>query len=109
MTADMLFDSQRGGASKDLARIAESSLARLSDPATFSRARECADTGAVIEVGLREDPVRLLGRVQGSRRTPYVCTAVFTQGSWTVTSLRGACSCPVVSNCKHVFALAITA
>jgi len=110
MTADMLFDSQWGGASKDLARIAESSLARLSDPATFSRARECADTGAVIEVGLREDPVRLLGRVQGSRRNPYVCTAVFTQGSsGTVTSLRGACSCPVVSNCKHVFALAITA
>jgi len=90
-----------GGTQVGVARV-------VTDRATFGRGLEYADTGAVIDVGLREAPLRLLGRVQGSQRNPYICTAVITQGeSGTVTSLRGACTCPVMINCKHVFAMAI--
>src|SRR5664279_4241765 len=109
MTAGTMSDAlEIFGVGRNQSRIAESSLARLTDRATFGRGLEYADTGAVIDVGLREAPLRLLGRVQGSQRNPYICTAVITQGeSGTVTSLRGACTCPVMINCKHVFAVAI--
>src|SRR6478752_6815769 len=52
----------------------------------------------------------LIGRVRGSGVAPYVCTVAVEQGeSGKVTGLRGACSCPVAEDCKHVFALVITA
>ncbi len=109
MTADTFVDARRlTSVDRNHSRIEEASLARLTDRATFGRGREYADTGAVIEVGLREAPLRLLGRVQGSQRNPYICTAVIAQGaSGAVTSLRGACTCPVQINCKHVIALVI--
>ena len=94
----------------DRSRIAALSLARLTDRMTFSRATDYVDTGAVIEVALHENPFRISGRVQGTDRAPYTCAATVVQGvSGLVTSLNGVCSCPVVTNCKHVFAMAITA
>ena len=94
----------------DRSRIAALSLARLTDRMTFSRATDYVDIGAVIEVALHENPFRISGRVQGTNRVPYTCAATVVQGaSGLVTSLNGVCSCPVVTNCKHVFAIAITA
>jgi superfamily II DNA or RNA helicase len=94
----------------DRSRVAALSLARLTDRMTFSRATDYVDTGAVIEVALHENPFRISGRVQGTNRAPYTCAATVVQGaSGLVTSLNGVCSCPVVTNCKHVFAMAITA
>ena len=94
----------------DRSRIAALSLARLTDRMTFSRATDYVDMGAVVEVALHDNPFRISGRVQGTNRVPYTCAATVVQGgSGLVTSLSGVCSCPVVTNCKHVFAMAITA
>ena len=94
----------------DRSRITALSLARLTDRMTFSRATDYVDTGAVVEVALHDNPFRISGRVQGTNRAPYTCAATVAQGaSGLVTSLNGVCSCPVVTNCKHVFAMAITA
>ena len=97
-------------ATGDRSRVAALSLARLTDRMTFSRATDYVDTGAVVEVALHQNPFRISGRVQGTDRAPYTCAATVVQGaSGLVTSLNGVCSCPVVTNCKHVFAMAITA
>jgi len=111
MTVDPSFDVLESAAVvQNWSKISELSLARLIDPHTFHRAKQYAESGAVIEVGLRERPLRLTGSVRGSRRAPYTCTALLSQRtSGTVTSLAGSCSCPVGSNCKHVVALALTA
>ncbi len=94
----------------DRSRVAALSLARLTDRMTFSRATDYVDTGAVVDVALHENPFRISGRVQGTSRMPYTCAATVVLGaSGLVTSLNGVCSCPVVTNCKHVFAMAITA
>jgi len=94
----------------DRSRAAALSLARLTDRMTFSRATDYVDTGAVVEVALHENPFRISGRVQGTGRAPYTCAATVVQGrSGLVISLSGVCSCPVVTNCKHVFATAIVA
>src|SRR6478609_4618581 len=99
-----------GPAAANWSKIAELSLGRLIDSRTFQRAKQYADVGAVIDVGLRECPLRLTGTVRGSRRAPYSCTALLTQRtSGMVVSLTGSCTCPVGSNCKHVVALALTA
>jgi len=98
------------GVTGDRSRIAALSLARLTDRMTFSRATDYVDSGAVVEVTLHDNPFRISGRVQGRDHKPYTCAATVVQGaSGLVTSLSGVCSCPVVTNCKHVFALAITA
>ena len=108
MTVDQTTEVR--SAAGDHARIAALSLARLTDRMTFSRATDYVDTGAVVEVALHDKPFRISGRVQGTNRIPYTCAATVVQGaSGLVTSLNGVCSCPVVTNCKHVFAMAITA
>lgn len=94
----------------DRSKIAALSLARLTDRMTFSRATDYVDTGAVVEVALHDNPFRISGRVQGTDRAAYACAATVVQGpSGLVTSLSGVCNCPVVTNCKHVFAMAIIA
>ena len=108
MSIDGTTDVRLGAG--DRSRIAALSLARLTDRMTFSRATDYVDNGAVIEVALHQNPFRISGRVQGTDRVPYTCAATVVQGvSGLVTSLNGVCSCPVVTNCKHVFAIAITA
>ncbi len=111
MTIDQSLElAEPAAVAANWSKIAEVSLGRLIDPGTFRRARQYADVGAVIEVGLRERPFRLTGTVRGSRRDPYTCTALLSQRtSGMVISLTGACSCPVGSNCKHVVALVLTA
>jgi superfamily II DNA or RNA helicase len=111
MTVDPSFDVLESAAVvQNWSKISELSLARLMDRQTFQRAKQYTDIGAVVEVGLRESPLRLTGTVQGSRPAPYTCTALLSQRtSGMVTSLTGSCTCPVGSNCKHVVALALTA
>ena len=111
MTADTSFDiGEFPVLSEKQATIARLSLIGFTDPGTFSRATKYAAAGAVTEIGLRHNPTRLTGRVRGSGLAPYVCTVVVEQSdSGKVTALRGACSCPVAEDCKHVFALVITA
>src|SRR5664279_583704 len=110
MTAAPFLDARTAGAGRDQSRVAELSLARLTDRMTYGRALEYADDGAVVELVLLEGSIRLKGRVTGSRRNIYSGAVSFDQApSGMVTSLTGACSCPMAGNCKHVFALAITA
>lgn len=111
MTADLLFDLQhQAGPAQDPSTIAELSLARLTDDVTYQRATQYANDLAVIELVNPAGTSQIVGRVRGSRGQTYACAARFTQkSSGMVTSFSGACSCPVGSNCKHIFALAITA
>ena len=53
MTVDPSFDVESAAAVQNWSKISELSLARLIDPQTFHRAKQYADIGAVIEVGLR--------------------------------------------------------
>ena len=111
MTIDQSLDlGEPAAVAANWSKISELSLGRLIDSGTFRRAKQYADVGAVIEVGLLERPFRLTGIVRGSRHDPYTCTALLSQRtSGMVISLTGACSCPVGSNCKHVVALVLTA
>jgi superfamily II DNA or RNA helicase len=109
MTADPLLGPPPLGRS-DGAVAAERSLARLTDAMTHRRAMQSAQDGAVVDYALLDGGERLKGRVRGSRGTVYVCVVRFTRApSGIVTAVSGACSCPVVSNCTHVFALLLTA
>ncbi len=108
MTAAPFPDPRTPVAGGDASRIAELSLSRLTDKATYGRALQYAENGAVLELVPVEGSDRIRGRVTGSRRNIYTCVVRLTRApSGAVTALAGACSCPMVSNCKHAFALAI--
>lgn len=52
----------------------------------------------------------LLGSIQGSRGTPYTSIARFAAvGPEPYSFIRGVCTCPMQTNCKHVAALIVTA
>jgi len=83
------------------------SLSRLVGTVTFQRGLEYARRGAVLEVKVTQEPLRLSGSVRGALPQPYrVSVSVTLQGS-TILSVAGLCSCPVSLNCKHVVALVI--
>jgi len=110
MTAAPFLDPRTAFAGRDPERIAELSLSRLTDKTTYGRALQYADNGAVVELVPLEGSDRFRGRVTGSRRNIYTCVVRLTQApSGVVTALAGVCSCPMTTNCKHVFALAIMA
>ena len=109
MTADLLLTGSDPDDRARRAATAEFSLARLTDPGTHRRARDLADDDAVIGFDVLEEGRRLKGRVRGSRGSVYTCAVKMDQNeSGSVTALSGACTCPVVSNCKHAFALTMT-
>jgi hypothetical protein len=110
MTADPDAGTRQAALRSEFASAALGSLARLTDPATYSRALAYANEGAVLDIAHLQGTVQLRGHVRGSRASPYTCVARFDQEpAGIIASLSGVCTCPVVSNCKHVFALAITA
>ncbi|MEP6560027.1 MAG: DEAD/DEAH box helicase [Nakamurella sp.] len=110
MTADPFAGARLAALRTEFAGAALSSLTRLTDRATYSRAMEYADNGNVVEFVHLKGTVQLRGRVLGSRDKTYTSVARFEQApSGTIATLSGVCTCPVVSNCKHVFALVITA
>ena len=110
MTADPYAGTRMAMLRTEFAGSALSSLARLTDSATYSRAMAYVEDGAVLDIAQLHGTVQLRGHVRGSRANIYTCVARFDQEpSGAIASLSGVCTCPVVSNCKHVFALAITA
>ena len=109
MTADPYAGTRMAALRIEFAAAALASLARLTDSATYSRALAYASDGAVLDIAHLSGTVQLRGHVRGSRTNTYTCVARFDQEpSGAIASLSGVCTCPVVSNCKHVFALAIT-
>ncbi|MET0864547.1 MAG: hypothetical protein ABWZ98_09465, partial [Nakamurella sp.] len=109
MTADPLAGI-RLALRTEFAGTALASLPRLTDAMTYSRAVEYADNGYVVELAHLKGTVQLRGHVLGSRDQTYTCVARFDQEpSGAISTLSGVCTCPMVSNCKHVFAMAITA
>jgi len=110
MTADPYADTPMAALRSEFAGVALASLARLTDTATYARGLAYADDGAVLDIAHLHGTVQLRGHVQGSRANIYTCVARFDQEpSGAIASLSGVCTCPVVSNCKHVFALVIAA
>ena len=109
MAADLTLDPPPGERSARSMAV-EQSLSRLTDPMTFRRAKLYARDGAVLDFGFLDGRVRVKGRVRGSRGNVYACVVKFSQApSGTVSAVSGACSCPVVSNCKHAYAVLLTA
>jgi len=86
--------------------VDKANLERIVGPATFARGWAYARTGAVRNSQWTLDGIRLVGEVQGSGIGMYsVEVVVTTSPTGLVTDIDGACTCPVVYNCKHAVAL----
>ncbi|SDO59260.1 Superfamily II DNA or RNA helicase, SNF2 family [Nakamurella panacisegetis] len=83
------------------------SLSRIVGAFTLQKGLEYARNGAVLDVELTENPVRISGRVHGSAPVPYQVDVAVSLNGPTVLGLTGVCSCPVRMNCKHVVAVVI--
>jgi superfamily II DNA or RNA helicase len=81
-------------------------IARASfDPATFSRGMGYARSGRVVRLDVAASD-RIEASVRGSSAVPYEVAIEWRQGE---RRLRTVCDCPMVRNCKHGAAVAITA
>jgi superfamily II DNA or RNA helicase len=82
----------------------ETAIRRVVGTAAFERGRPYAATGRVS--GLRVADDRIVGQVRGTGLAPYQVVVTYGEDP---ALLRGTCSCPVATNCKHVAAVALTA
>ncbi|MBF8263947.1 MAG: helicase [Parachlamydiales bacterium] len=76
--------------------VLESGLNNI-DTSSFHRGKKYAREKRVVVVS--RTPTQIEARVSGSAETPY-CVKIWREG----TSLRGTCSCPIGSKCKHIAA-----
>ena len=83
------------------------SLSRIVGAFTLQKGLEYSRNGAVLDVEVTEDPLRISGRVHGSAPLPYQVDVAVSVNGPTVLGLTGICSCPVRMNCKHVVAVVI--
>ncbi|MET3805900.1 superfamily II DNA or RNA helicase [Nakamurella sp. UYEF19] len=84
------------------------SLSRLVGGLTLQKGLDYSRRGAVVVTTVTEDPLRILGQVQGGGIRPYVVSVTLRLDGPSVVALTGICSCPVHMNCKHVAALVIS-
>ena len=84
-------------------------LARQFDPTTLARGLAYQREGAarIIDVIRRGGGFELIAECQGSAPEPYRQKVAFRlQASpFTISKLKGVCSCPMTFNCKHVAAV----
>ncbi|MEM7620235.1 MAG: DEAD/DEAH box helicase [Pseudomonadota bacterium] len=77
------------------------------DSGDFSRGRDYHKKGKVIEANLSQKDGTITGKVSGSGRNKYTQVIKIENVSGSV-KIKGSCSCPVGSNCKHVAAVLMT-
>jgi superfamily II DNA or RNA helicase len=83
-------------------------IKNLVGEASLTRARAYASNGRVRGVSWVEDKLMLQGRVTGSRAGDYRAGVTFDEEPTRMRLVRGVCTCPLRSNCKHVAALILT-
>ncbi|AZI56968.1 helicase [Nakamurella antarctica] len=84
------------------------SLSRLVGGATLQKGLDYVRRGAVIDVAVTEEPLTVVGQVQGTARTPYRASVSLVMRGESIAALTGVCSCPVRMKCKHIAALIIS-
>ncbi|WP_157155764.1 DEAD/DEAH box helicase [Diaminobutyricimonas sp. LJ205] len=77
---------------------------RLVGKNAFDRAQAYARQGAVAGLDWQADQGLLVSTVQGSEPRPYRCRVHLERSGDLHRPVRGYCSCPMASDCKHVAA-----
>ena len=86
----------------------EAVLRRAVGAETLSRGQRYAEDGAVIGAHWDDEGERVVGQVRGNGPRPYTAIAIIdSTPDGMLRSFRGACTCPVGTNCKHAVALAL--
>lgn len=81
-------------------------IARIVGSQSFSRGERYARNGNVIEQSWTPSGTHLSGRVRGTSPEPYTVLVSFTlNAAGEAVRASGTCTCPMLSNCKHVAAL----
>ncbi len=85
-------------------------LARMVGPDVYARGIACLQRHAVVRTLWNAGAGALVGTVHGRQGNFYTTTARFSANVGPARRfVGGECSCPVVSNCKHVVALVLGA
>ena len=89
--------------------VSKTELRRLIGEPDFSRGQGYFRARRVRSAELDPDCERAVGKVEGSRRRPYEQTITLQwDAKGRLSRIKGRCSCPVGSNCKHVAAVMLT-
>jgi superfamily II DNA or RNA helicase len=77
--------------------------------AAFDKARVYQAESRVADLQISDDFSRICASVRGSNRTPYSVDIRLDFSNGRLADIDGECTCPMVSNCKHVAATLLEA
>ncbi len=89
--------------------LTDDAIRRLFSPTTLEAGRVYELRGRVMELRVTPDGSAITAETLGTRPRPYVQRIVIDQQAPGAVRVRGVCSCPVGTHCKHLAAVLIAA
>jgi hypothetical protein len=89
--------------------LSDQAICRTIGRETYSRGAAYAREGRVLQLKVNSKPRILYATVNGSRQLSYQTIVTAGPGTGQAVTWAGRCTCPMVTNCKHVAAVLLAA